>query len=548
MRVPVGVLVVLCLAAARCEGESALFSFLPGADELSSAGQVTLTTGYSPAGSTWAEGLDERSVFHAELAGRGASGRWWKLRIGKGGQVYSFRGPFGESVPPQIHEGAPWIDEVWQIVSVSHERQNHDRFPGRQQALAYFIHGSGIYLRDPKRPEPFYCPVLATDWDAGAGRYAVLTWGQHAHVPTVHRAGALYYTVFRAVEEGVVEVTYAVHNFGKDVLDYFNTPWGGVRQTVLPVHLLSKSDGTWGSAGGSFGDGGTTVNVTETGGWAAFVQSDSGDVERWGLGLVFGRDADRHALGGSPGAGAEASPFSPTRYRWGYAGNPDRPNPRDYFVAVVNPRCRVRPGQTFWYRVYFVVDTFERLPETARRLVPHAGSGLIVPERGGTPLVAVTTATLGLPQEGQGPGRTLFHAYAWPAEGAVPLFLLRETATGRLCVTDDPYRFASTDDFENPYPSDHPKHSRYEGLHILRSYDGRTEYLGLLGYGVREENAEGQGPHRTVRLAKVLEEAGLSEKVEAGEGLRVIPAATLAPAEGGAVDTPGGHTPGRLRP
>jgi len=555
IRVAAGALAVLCLAAARCDGEATFFSFLPSADDLPPAARVTLTPAYAPSGSTWAEGLDERSVFRAELASRGDGGRWWTLRIGRGGQVTSFRGPFGESVPPQVHEGAPWIDEVWQIVSVSSGRQNRDRLPGGRRPLAYFIHGSGIYLRDPKHAAPFYCPMLATDWNPAAGCYAVLAWGQQAHVPTVYRSGALYTTVFRAAAEGVVEVTYAVHNFGQDVLDYFNTPWGGVRHTTLPVHVLSRPDGTWGPAGGRFGDRDTTVNVTETGGWSAFVQSDRGGAERWGLGLVFGRDATLAGAGGAPGARDKSSPFSPTRYRWGYAGNPDRPNLRDYFVAVVNPRCRVRPGQTFWYRVYFVVDTVERLPETARRLVPHTGCGLIVPERAKTPLVAVTPRTLGLTQGNQDGDRTLFRTYAWPAEGTVPLFLLRETATGRLCVTDDPYRFASTEPFENPYPPDHPKHGRGEGLQVLRPYDGRTAYLGLLGYGVRTEAAKERGPHATVGLADVLKEAGLNATVEAGDGLRVMPASATpapaapgAPAAAAATGTPGGYTPGRSAP
>jgi hypothetical protein len=532
-------MVLLLLPTMAAGAGSEFFAFLPNAERLQMGGEVRLTSTFDPSGTTWAKELDERSVFHAQLGWQGAQGRWYDLRVGRGGQIYSLRGPFGESVPPQVHEGAPWIDEVWQIVSVSHARHNRGRFPGRHAALAYFIHGSGIYLRDPQRTEPFYSPMLASAWDPKRRRYGVLTWGQHAHVPTVYRSGALYYTVVRALGDGVIEVVYAVHNFGADTLDYFNTPWGGVRHTTLPVHLLSNSDGTWSPACGRFSDRNTTVNVTETGGWAAFVQSDSGDAERWGLGLVFGRDVDRRASGGPPATGAGGSPFSATRYRWGYAGDPDRPNARDYFVAVVNSRCRVRPGETFWYRVYFVVDRMDRLAGTARRLVPHARFGLIVPERPVTPLVAVTPAALGLPEDGQGRGRTLFRAYAWPAEGTRPLFLLRETATGRLYVTDDPYRFASTAPFENPYPQDHPKHEPYEGLNVLRPYDGRTEYLGLLGYGSREEGATGRQPHPTALLTHILEALGLSPKVQAGEGLRVIPAsATPAPPANAAGRTP----------
>jgi hypothetical protein len=46
------------------------------------------------------------------------SNRTWRLRVGSGGNPYSFVGAFGEAMPPQAHDQAPWIDEVWQMVAV----------------------------------------------------------------------------------------------------------------------------------------------------------------------------------------------------------------------------------------------------------------------------------------------------------------------------------------------------------------------------------------------------------------------------------------------
>ena len=523
---------------------SEFFTFLPTAERLQTGGEARLSSTFQPSDSTWADGLDERTVFHSELAWRGTNGRWYALRLGRGGQLYSLRGPFGESVPPQVHEGAPWIDEVWQIVSVSHERQNRDLLPGRHRPLAYFIHGSGIYLRDPGRAEPFYCPMLASEWDPGPGRYGMVTWGQHAHVPTVHRSGALYYTALRPLGGGVIEVVYAVHNFGRDTLDYFNTPWGGVRHSTLPVQVLSRSDGSAQTAGGRFEAPENTCAVSRTGGWAAFAQDGDAPEARWGLALVFGRGGADDARAGRAASAGSSGASAPTRYRWGYAGNPDRPNPRDYFVAVVNPRWRVRPGQTFWYRVFFVVDRMDRLPETARQLVPHVGAGLANLAGNETPLVDVDARALAVPHAGASAG-ALFRVYAWPAGGTRPLFLLRETATGRLCVTDDPYRFASTAPLENSYPAGHPKHEKYEGLRVLRPYDGRTEYLRLLGYGIRRKEEAGQDdPH--VPLATILKQAGLAGSIEAAEGIAVLPArATPLPVANEAGGTPAGCTSGR---
>ena len=40
--------------------------------------------------------------------------RSWALKIGKGGNIYSFVGPYGETVPRQNNAHSPWNDEVWQ--------------------------------------------------------------------------------------------------------------------------------------------------------------------------------------------------------------------------------------------------------------------------------------------------------------------------------------------------------------------------------------------------------------------------------------------------
>lgn len=47
----------------------------------------------------------------------------WKIRIGHGGNIYSFESAFGQAVPPQAHPQAPFVDEVMQMVSVD-QHQN----------------------------------------------------------------------------------------------------------------------------------------------------------------------------------------------------------------------------------------------------------------------------------------------------------------------------------------------------------------------------------------------------------------------------------------
>ena len=61
---------------------------------------TTIRSTFSPSTSLWAEGLKEENVFQAEMVSEQEGANLFSLRLGRGGQVYSLRGPFGESVPP----------------------------------------------------------------------------------------------------------------------------------------------------------------------------------------------------------------------------------------------------------------------------------------------------------------------------------------------------------------------------------------------------------------------------------------------------------------
>lgn len=57
-------------------------------------------------------GISEKDVFHCLPRHFDTDGKKnWAIGIGKGGQLYSWRGPRGEAVAPQA---APWMDELWQ--------------------------------------------------------------------------------------------------------------------------------------------------------------------------------------------------------------------------------------------------------------------------------------------------------------------------------------------------------------------------------------------------------------------------------------------------
>lgn len=86
------------------------------------------------------DSFSENLVFQAQMSYKNQSNPClsYYIRIGKGGQIYSLFNDFGGSAPPQwghpncidsSHgEGdsfSPWADEVWQIIGVDGEQNNH---------------------------------------------------------------------------------------------------------------------------------------------------------------------------------------------------------------------------------------------------------------------------------------------------------------------------------------------------------------------------------------------------------------------------------------
>eukprot|EP00586_Coscinodiscus_wailesii_P007981 CAMPEP_0172521694 /NCGR_PEP_ID=MMETSP1066-20121228/292723_1 /TAXON_ID=671091 /ORGANISM="Coscinodiscus wailesii, Strain CCMP2513" /LENGTH=1168 /DNA_ID=CAMNT_0013304643 /DNA_START=136 /DNA_END=3642 /DNA_ORIENTATION=+ len=176
----------------------------------------------------------------------------WKIRIGTGGNIYSYVGPLGETMPPNRKAENYMVDEVWQNVAVNSALNNGEHGP-------YFIHQAGIYQKDsPRSDMPYFFSPNVVHWCDGAGRECrFASWGQHAHVPTKYVSKALYINRYRDCGDGVLEATTGIHNFdnnmASDVADYviendtpvrFNYmsfPWFGVNNKVYRDVLISDS-------------------------------------------------------------------------------------------------------------------------------------------------------------------------------------------------------------------------------------------------------------------------------------------------------------------
>lgn len=217
----------------------------------------------------------EEQLFAGELSHDDADPRRsWKLRVGTGGNVYSFIGAFGEAMPPQVHDDAPWIDEVWQMVGV--DTSLNDPANGN----AYFVHQAGVYSReDDLDDKPFFSPLLASSCSSDSCEFAA--WGQQAHVPTAFKSKLFYYTRFKDCGNGVVEATYLMHQFRlddrNDHISYTNMPWGGVRPSVFKDFAIADAvDGTAQAVSSIPGWGCATSdclpNLDTFGGYSLFAQ------------------------------------------------------------------------------------------------------------------------------------------------------------------------------------------------------------------------------------------------------------------------------------
>ena len=247
------------------------------------------TKNYTYSNSFWAiDSFSESSVFKAEMSyvSNIDTTKNYNIRIGKGGQLYSFRGNFGESVPPQwVHPNwvdssygggtsyAPWVDEVWQMVCVDGTQHN-------PPDSMYFIHQAGVYLKTSSQNKPFFSPQVAEYFDSLNNSYTTVNWGQQAHTNTISNTGftssLLYYTRYTNLGNGILQVDNMIYNFGNDNITFLNMPWGGVRNSSLEHFFISTPSDSYVNSPGLYGQG-PVVQTASTGGWVAWSNDTLGN-------------------------------------------------------------------------------------------------------------------------------------------------------------------------------------------------------------------------------------------------------------------------------
>ncbi len=445
--------------------------------------QFSASRAFEPSGSAWWPSFNESHVMDTVFKQDVRVGdlgqdpnRSWELRVGRGGAAYSLRTPaLGETVPPQWRnpngtsgpDFAPWIDEVWQGVAVDTVAKN-------ASGEHWFIHQAGTYLRDPLLKEPFFSPQVAARLDLADRSFTTVNWGQQAHINLFvdesttndFQSHLLYFTRFRDLGQGLVEVSLGFYNFGTEYINHMNVPWGGVRRTSLSDFFLSKPDGTWALATDGFdGDGDKSKSYSETGGWMGFSNSLDGSAPA--LALAFG--FDRKPL-------LTNQPLGSSMW-WTHAGGlptgDSETNARNYGVFATIRKYNLSQGRGVWGRYYFVLG--DDVADVATRIQSRAllDDETWIPfsyTESSSPLVGYRFAGSGTGFRIAEDSRTpQFFLYAHPVSGSFPVFEIIES---------DKTRYLSW----NPYATG-----------VIKTYDGTIAGIRLLGFARRTADIAGSG-------------------------------------------------------
>jgi hypothetical protein len=341
----------------------------------------------------------------------------------------------------------------------------------------------------------FYCPLLAEDIPDDGRTYRSLNWGLIPQQRTINRSPILYYVQTRDLGDGIIEITYVVHNFSvRDdiVFDHLNAPWGGTRMSSLPFSYLSSPEGELRDREWMKENAGA-IGVSKTGGWNLSSAGDSPDSPS--LALVYGLDKHLESELEKAEQGLPHLQFNESIYRhmigqsmpenWQTIAENSW---RNYEVAVVIPKFRFAPGMTIWYRSYLVVNRRDRAIEQAKSLVDQVDYGLLTFDPATTPKVPVFIHDGKVVEEGD---TLAFKLFAHPVPGTMPLFLIENATTGQEVITTDPYIFVPQEKLDLGISPDDPELDYFSNTVGYSMDKNNSHWKRLLGYGYVETPAAG---------------------------------------------------------
>jgi hypothetical protein len=320
----------------------------------------------------------------------------------------------------------------------------------------------------------------------------------------------LFYSQVRDAGDGIIELTWVIHNFSQRddiVFDHLNAPWGGTRVSSLPLHYISSPTGDLKTREEILNANGVT-RFRKTGGWNVSCSAES-DLSP-SLALVYGRDQHLETEEAKKNAGKPHAQFAESLYRDWRQNQPayktywsdwqTRPENsyRNYDVCEVIPKLQIAADSTIWYRSFLVVGGKSKTIEKAKSLVDKVDYGLLNFPAETTPLASVS-----IPGS-DGTKSSSFQVFTQPVANTKPLLLIRNSKTGQQIVTTDPYYFVKKERLELGIPESHPHYDYYKDAvgYSIDQHD--SEWISLVGYGYEAQPDPNATPGEWQRLSTIL--------------------------------------------
>ncbi|GAA3523715.1 hypothetical protein GCM10022393_43220 [Aquimarina addita] len=302
-----GTLLTLCFSSllnAQSENQEAISNVFKAFNtsqpaKLSSSG-FSFTKEFSNSGSYWKFDNPETDLYLAKLSYEDPNNPdlSYDARLSTGGNIYSFRTITGECIPPQHgtestnHPGimrTSWTEAVWHVVATDVEQNQIDQ---------YMLHQGGAYGNITETDYyPFYGFQIADYYDSANQEYSTASWLQIGHPKaTVNNdliTEILIWTKYRNIGNGVIQVDYALYNYGNGTVGRVNSPYICARESTHPNIFLSNPDNSYQEREGTWTQG--FFNNSTTNGWIGYSSNSAGTQPSYGF--IFNNDYGRSRFG-----------------------------------------------------------------------------------------------------------------------------------------------------------------------------------------------------------------------------------------------------------
>ena len=436
-------------------------------DAVADTGTYQISETYTPGSlEMWAaDGLtqaDEQGVFRASLNYQGDGLNDFEVRMGEGGQFYSIITPLGELIGRQHTYSTSfsrWNDAVIQsvVTNTNDPRVTNANCGGCNPNLTLNknpdMNQGGTYIRDGLT-EPFYSPHLRYERPSDTETRSII-WTPPSALPTTFQSGILYDQRTRNMGNGVLEITQLISNFGPDQLENRQTvPWLSLSGKQLDTYsyrgldgaVATLSDLNWNT---------NVVSVEDTAGWIMFVDEDHPDK----LGIAIINGGEKYAYDND-------DVWRNSLYRFGDLNRPQWPDDTEYILSTMRS-LNLYQDQTVFFRYYIAFGPQTALIELADQFANAADYGRLAYTEATAALTNLCIVNDTYTTENCTETTAVAHLYDYQVPGSKPVFVLRNTETDETVYTFDPYAI-----------------SRVSAADPGRFYDGKTEYVEMLGWAI----------------------------------------------------------------